>query len=165
MHYTKKNAKEPNKFCQGAKFGSGATVWTTLLYTVQRCTPTISKIVVLVCVIKCALIYSASARSPIWTSLSRAYLDEPVWTSLALAYLNEPVWTSLALAYQDEPRAYSTNKHEANTSFSHPWRLSLDKHELFIRAHRRSGGGGTCPSPIFTGYMMIWKVYLKRISK
>ena len=25
MHYTKQNAKEPNKFCQGAKFGSGAT--------------------------------------------------------------------------------------------------------------------------------------------
>lgn len=25
MHYTKYNAKEPNKFCQGAKFGSGAT--------------------------------------------------------------------------------------------------------------------------------------------
>ena len=25
MHYTKKNTKEPNNFCQGAKFGSGAT--------------------------------------------------------------------------------------------------------------------------------------------
>ena len=30
MHYTKKNAKEPIKLCQGAKFGSGATLWTTL---------------------------------------------------------------------------------------------------------------------------------------
>ena len=27
------------------------------------------------------------------------------------------------------------------------------------------GGGGTCPRKIFTGYIMIWKVYLKRISK
>ena len=27
------------------------------------------------------------------------------------------------------------------------------------------GGGGTCPPKIFTGYIMIWKVYLKRISK
>ena len=30
MHYTKFIPKEPIKFCQGPKFGSGTTVWTIL---------------------------------------------------------------------------------------------------------------------------------------
>ena len=88
---------------------------------------------------ECALAY---LDEPLARLSGRACLDEPRARLSERACLDEPrtrlsgraVWTSLALAYQDEPRAYSTNKHEANTSFSHPWRLSLVKHELFTRA-------------------------------
>ena len=81
---------------------------------------------------ECALAYLVEPRA----SLSgRACLDEHR-ARLSSRVSRSPISRARlsGRACLDEPRAYSTDKHEASTSFSLPWRLSLDKQEFYTRA-------------------------------